>query len=76
MSIVNVLDIDLDVFIDPKPPLNVNDDRLSPSDYHSWAPEQVEEYLVERCKLDPKAPIPGQVVTYHHECMTFGIASL
>jgi hypothetical protein len=67
MSIVNVLDIDLDVFLDPRPWRKVDEGRLSPSEYQAWSPIQVEEYLVERCKLDPNVPIPGQVVVYHHE---------
>jgi hypothetical protein len=63
---MNVLDIDLDIFVDPRP-RRPSADRLSATDYSSWSPDRVEEYLTEHCNLDTVNPLPGKIVTYHHE---------
>jgi hypothetical protein len=64
---VNVLDIDLDFFVDPRPHRRANGDRLSETEYHPWPPCSVEEYLTQRCNLRKDSPLPGAVVTCHHE---------
>ena len=62
---MNVLDIDIDAFLDPRPKRRANDDRLSSTEYRPWARRDVKNFLADRCILhDPK---PGDIVTYHHE---------
>lgn len=67
MSAVNVLDIDLDIFLDPRPCHRAREGRLSSSEYRAWTPEEVEWFLVHHCNLSAVKPIPGKVVSLHHE---------
>lgn len=62
---MNVLDIDIDAFLDPRPRRRATNDRLSSSEYHPWSPCDVKNFLIDRCNLHD--PLPGDVVTYHHE---------
>ncbi len=64
---MNVLDIDLDFFLDervttPLPPV-----RPSDNDYIPWTTDAVETFLTDCCRLDPNRPLPGAIVTEHHE---------
>lgn len=64
---MKVLDIDLDLFVDPRPGRQARSTRLSAADYQSWTTQSVEQYLVDRCNLRKNHPLPGAIVTYHHE---------
>jgi hypothetical protein len=64
---MNVLDIDLDFFVDPRPRQQAKSGRLSEMEYHTWSAQSVEEYLTRRCNLRKGCLLPGAVVTYHHE---------
>ncbi len=64
---MNVLDIDLDFFVDPRPNRQANTGRLSAKEYHPWSTQSVEEYLTQRCNLRKGCLLPGAIVTYHHE---------
>jgi hypothetical protein len=63
---VNILDIDIDLFVDPRPWRKAAD-RLSPTEYQPWSIQAVETYLTERCGLKRDYPLPGAIVAYHHE---------
>ena len=62
---MNVLDIDIDAVLDPRPQHRANGDRLSSTEYRPWACRTVKNFLVDRCNLHD--PLPGDIVTYHHE---------
>jgi len=64
---MNVLDIDLDLFLDPRPSREAEADRLPSGEYHPWSPRKVEDYLTQCCNLRKDVPLPGDVVRYHHE---------
>jgi hypothetical protein len=66
---VNVLDIDLDLFVDPRPQphTHARDGRLSSTAYRAWSPGKVEDYLKLHCNLRKDLPLPGDVVRYQHE---------
>jgi hypothetical protein len=64
---MNILDIDTDVFVDPRPHRRRAGERLRASDYHAWTPDRVERFLVEQCNLSVDKRTPGAIVTYHHE---------
>jgi hypothetical protein len=65
--VVNVLDIDLDFFLKPRPTRREKDGRPSASEYQPWSPAEVEAYLTKRCNLRKRYRLPGAVVTYHHQ---------
>ena len=67
MATVNVLDLDLDFFLDPRPDQPAKDGRLSPTDYQPWPAARVEDFLTEQCKLRKDRPLPGDVLTQHDE---------
>jgi hypothetical protein len=64
---VNVLSIDLDFFLEKRPRRREVNGRLSQTEYIPWTPCKVESYLENNCKLRKNCPIPGKIVTYHHE---------
>jgi hypothetical protein len=64
---VNILDIDIDAFLDPRPRRKATSGRLSSNDYRPWSHSDVEDFLTRRCNLRKDRPLPGGVVTYHHE---------
>lgn len=70
MEIINILDIDLDFFLDnrftSKP-----QDRLDSNEYHPWKPYEVVNYLEQNCKLDKNKKISGKYFTYHDEVFYF-----
>lgn len=64
---VNVLDIDLDFFLNPRPRRLARGDRLSAEEYEPWSRQAVDTFLTQRCKLSKANPLPGSVVVCHHE---------
>lgn len=64
---MNILDIDLDFFLEPRPTRRAKNDRLSPWEFHPWSRHRVDDYLSTRCNLSKERRLPGAVVTYHHE---------
>jgi hypothetical protein len=64
---MKVLDIDIDLFVDPRPSWRADADRLDSARYRSWSPMAVEDYLTDRCNIQKEHPLPGAIVTEHHE---------
>ena len=64
---MTVLDIDLDLFLDRRPSHVNPNGRLSDAEFGPWSTSDVEEFMIKQCKLSRTRPIPGGVVTFHHE---------
>jgi hypothetical protein len=64
---MNILDIDVDVFIEPRPDFGIGKGRLDGTTFKPWSPTKLERFLVEQCGLCQDNPVPGRIVTYHHE---------
>lgn len=68
---MRILDLDLDFFIEcshiPSWREDSEENRLPLAEGTPWEKEDVIKYLEENCGLSQEAPIPGSVVTYHHE---------
>lgn len=64
---MNILDIDIDVFVDPRPDFGIGKGRLPSAHFNAWTPTEVEKFLEERCGLRADKRIPGAIVTCHHE---------
>ena len=63
---MNVLDIDLDFFLDPRPN-RPTEGRLDGNYYTPWNAARVETFLTRQCKLQKCFPIPGAHFENHHE---------
>lgn len=64
---MKILDIDIDAFLDPRPQHKSTNGRLSSNEYRPWSHSDIEYFLTRRCNLRKDHPLPGRVVTYHHE---------
>ncbi len=66
---MNILDIDLDFFLD-RASATVSTDsngRLDSELYFPWNTEKVEKFLTEQCSLNKTKRIPGKLLTHHDE---------
>jgi UPF0489 domain len=64
---MRILDLDLDFFLSDIAFCCGGSSRLSSADYLPWSEERVRRFLENQCGLDRTNPIPGKVVTHHHE---------
>jgi len=64
---MRVLDLDLDLFISEPAYWPDGRDRLCSDEYQVWSNEVVTRFLEVQCGLSTSKPIPGVVVTDHHE---------
>lgn len=63
---MRVLNLSLDVFIDPISRWAGGDRaRLSDDFYYAWKPQTVEAFLEQRCGISANNPVPGVVVEDH-----------
>lgn len=62
---MNVLDIDIDVFVDPLPWRA--DKRLPAAQFQVWSTDRVRDFVQVRCGLRAGSKVRGQLVKYHHE---------
>lgn len=62
-----VIDIDLDLFVDPRPEHRSESGRLESEEYTPWSLGRLAAYLSKHCGLSPKRPLPGAMVEHHHE---------
>nr|WP_319399121.1 hypothetical protein [uncultured Carboxylicivirga sp.] len=70
MKILNVLDIDLDFFLDGIA-LFCSEGRLSSEDYSPWEEGRVRKFLEQNCKLSSKNKIKGKIFKDHNEVFFF-----
>ncbi len=64
---MRVLDMDLDFFFDDVAYYRKSSgDRLT-EDYHPWDEAAVRQFLEDRCGLCRTRPVPGKLMTHHHE---------
>jgi hypothetical protein len=64
---MNILDVDLDFFLNEIKYDASSNDRLDDSEFIPWTKEQLRVYLEEICGLKTNDRIKGEIVTYHHE---------
>lgn len=66
---MNILDIDLDFFLDKVPVFVSTDsnDRLQSGSYIPWKKNEVEKFLINQCGLSAKSRIPGKLLNHHDE---------
>lgn len=64
---MNVLDIDLDFFIENDRLLDVPEGRLSDDEYEVWDKQKVIDFLEKNCGLSKTQKVPGTIVVDHHE---------
>jgi hypothetical protein len=68
---MRILDIDLDFFLDSVAyHRSPGGERLG-DDYRPWDEEAVRTFLELRCGLRRSQPVPGRLVTHHHEAFLF-----
>ena len=65
-----ILDIDLDFFLDNVEYFDTQG-RLDSELFHPWPVEDLEGFLVQRCKLSTDCRKPDRVLTYHDEAFHF-----
>lgn len=68
-SMMNILDIDLDFFLDKVPGFvsTDSDERLESESYAPWEKNEVENFLINQCGLNKEKKIPGKRLTHHKE---------
>ena len=68
---MRVLDIDLDFFLDGVAyHRSPGGERLG-EDYRPWDEGAVRTFLEQRCGLRRSQPVPGRLVTHHHEAFLY-----
>ncbi|MFD2114813.1 UPF0489 family protein [Paenibacillus yanchengensis] len=67
----NILDIDMDFFLDHIAHWINGDDRLDSDDFNPWSEQEFRKFLEDRCLLCREKPIQGRVVVNHHEAFFF-----
>lgn len=67
----NILDIDMDFFIDDIAHWITGNDRLDSDEYKPWSEQEFRKFLEDRCLLSAGNPIKGRVVRDHHEAYFF-----
>lgn len=71
MSVPNILDLDLDFFLDEIAYYRRPTDRCDDNEFKPWSGDSVRKFLEEQCRLSRRHPTPGRVVTHHHEAFHF-----
>ena len=64
---MNILDIDLDFFLDEIIHNRTGEERVANEEATPWFVEDVEKYLTSNCGLDKNNKVKGTVVEKHHE---------
>jgi len=64
---MDILDLDLDFFLDMLSDSKDDGKRLDKSVYHPWNKDLVIKFLENRCGLSRTKPINGSIVERHHE---------
>ncbi len=64
---MNVLDIDLDAFVRPRPDRKAVGGRLDATRFQPWPADEIECFITSKCSLRADRPVPGKSVVYHHE---------
>lgn len=67
----NILDIDMDFFLDHIAHWINGNVRLDSGDYKPWNEQDFRIFLEERCKLSTENPTYGRIITNHHEAFFF-----
>lgn len=67
----NILDIDMDFFLDDIAHWITEDNRLDDEDYKPWSEEIFRDFLEKRCLLSNQNRIHGRIVTNHNEAFFF-----
>lgn len=70
-TIVRILDLDLDYFLDRIAYGGAESGRLSSEEYAAWSPESVAAFLEDQCGLSTLCKIPGRVVSHHDGAFWF-----
>jgi len=69
---VNVLDLDLDFFLNGVAYFKDDDGkRLDSKFYKPWTQSQVRSFLEQKCGLSVTAPVKGRIVEHHDDAFDF-----